>query len=151
MGKNELVEEIKKILKGDPELERQWEDFIHITSITDLLKSFKILFFFIRKIIYLVEYVQAELGQLEKDERLEVVVTVLDDLIQFKGWVVWIEAFDHILFELAVSQVVAALDNQFGTGSWFKIPEANKDIDTANFLIAGASKSFGQPEIDNTG
>jgi hypothetical protein len=137
-----IVEKIKRILLTDPEVKVKWDDLTHITSIADALNSFKLLFFFIKKLVYVIEIVQAEFGGMEKEERIDYAAQVLDDLISFSGWAFWLEAVDYMFFKFAISQVVAALDDRYGTGSWFTNYDAIKNIDKDELYIKATRKEF---------
>lgn len=137
-----IVEKIKRILLTDPEVKEKWDDLTHITSIADALNSFKLLFFFIKKLVYVIEIVQAEFGGMEKEERIDYAAQVLDDLISFSGWAFWLEAVDYMFFKFAISQVVAALDDKYGTGSWFTNYDAIKNIDKDELYIKATRKEF---------
>lgn len=144
-----IVEKLKRILLADPEVKEKMDDLIHITSIPDALKTFKLLYFFIKKLVYVIELIQVEFDGLDKDKRIEIAAEMLDDLIKFSGWAIFIESFDYFIFKLLISQVVAALDDRYGNGSWFRNPEANASIDYNNILIASITKEF-PPEEEKT-
>lgn len=133
MDKN-IVLKIKEILYNDPEVKERWEDLVSITSFVDFLKSFKLIYFFIKKLVYVIEFIEAELGKMSKEERIEYAAVVLDDLIVFSGWAAFIELIDGFIFKIAISQVVAALDDKFGNGSWFNNSIASSDIDPSGCL-----------------
>ena len=145
-----IIEKLKRILLADPEVKDKLKDLTSITSVADALKTFKLLYFFIKKLVYVVELIQAEFGGMEKEQKVEVAAALLDDLIKFSGWAIFIETFDYLIFKLLISQVVAALDDRYGSESWFKNVDANSSIDYNNILISGVTKEF-PPEEEKTG
>jgi len=138
----DMVEKIKKILLNDPEVKEKWEDLTHISSIADALKTFKLLFFFITKLVYVIEIIQVEYSGMTKEERIENAAQVLDDLIKFSGWAIFIEAFDYMIFKLVISQVVAALDDKYGSGSWFQNVAAAYEIDPDSKLSSAIKVEY---------
>lgn len=141
-----IINKISNILVGDPEVNEKWNDLTHISSFSDALKSFKLLFFFIKKLVYVIETVQAEFGDelMTKEQRIEYAAEILDTLVKFTGWAGWLEAFDGIIFKFAISQVVASLDDRFGSGSWFLNQDAKKNIDSNDLYIKLIQKEFGK-------
>ena len=65
-----IIEKLKRILLADPEVKEKWDDLIHITSIDDALKTFKLLYFFVKKLVYVIELVQVSYDSISKDERI---------------------------------------------------------------------------------
>lgn len=137
-----IIEKIKNVLLNDPEVKEKWEDLTHIDSIADALKSFKLLYFFVKKLVYVIEMIQAEFGAMTKEERIDYAAQVLDDLINFSGWAFWVEAVDYTIFKFMISQVVAALDDKFGTGSWFRNTMAVNAIDPSKNLESKIRSDF---------
>jgi len=141
-----IIEKLKRILLSDPEIKEKWDDLIHITSVGDALKTFKLLYFFIKKLVYIVEYVQVTYSAMTKEERIEVASDLMDDLIKFSGWAVFLEAFDGMIFKLIISQVVAGLDDRYGSGNWFLNDEAVLDIDADSILVDISDSEFNTNE-----
>lgn len=137
---NDIISKIKQILLNDPEVKEKWDDLTHITSLGDALKSFKLLYFFITKLVYVIEVIQAQYSGMSQDERIDYAAKTLDDLIQFKGWAIFMEPFDYMFFKFVISQVVAGLDSKYGTGHWFNNETAKASLDSGNHLANAAAK-----------
>lgn len=137
-----IVNKIKEILLEDQEIKDSWDDLTHISSLQDALKTPKLLYFFIQKLVYVIELIQAEFHSITKEERIEYAAQVLDDLISFSGWFFWLEALDYQIFKLIVSQIVVAIDEKFGSGSWFIKDSARVSIDPVTVLEDATKKKF---------
>lgn len=114
------VAKVKELLFSDAEAKTKWEDLTHISGWNDFWKSFSLVFWFGKRIVYCVEMVQKEYTLCTEAERIEVAAEVLDDLVEFKGWMKILEPFDDKLFRIILSSAVAALNGQFGNGAWYK-------------------------------
>jgi len=114
----EIYEIVKESLLNDPEVKSKWNDLVHITSVVDFLNSFSILYWFTKKVALAVEYVQAELGTISKEEKIDLAAKLLDDIIVFEGWATVFEPFDGFAFKLIISAAVNALNEKFGK-DWF--------------------------------
>ena len=66
---NDIISKIKQILLNDPEVKEKWDDLTHITSLGDALKSFKLLYFFITKLVYVIEVIQAQYSGMSQDRK----------------------------------------------------------------------------------
>jgi len=108
------VEKVKELLFEDPDVKLQWEDLTHVDGFTDFLKSIKIIAWFGKRIVLVVETVQKHYNLIPANKRLEVAAAVLDDLIKFKGWSAWLEAFDEKIFKAILALIVDQLDDRFG-------------------------------------
>lgn len=137
-----IVNKIKEILFEDQEIKDSWDDLTHISSLQDALKTPKLLYFFIQKLVYVIELIQAKFHSITKEERIEYAAQVLDDLISFSGWFFWLEALDYQIFKLIVSQIVVAIDEKFGSGSWFIKDSARVSIDPVTVLEDATKKKF---------
>jgi hypothetical protein len=136
-----IISKVKEVLLNDPEVKAKWYQFTTIKSISDLLTAAKSLFWLAQRIVFLLEYVQKEIGAMTKDERIEAAALLLDDLIVFKGWASVFELFDYMVFKLLISQAVAALDDKFGK-DWLTNNVVANELDKAGNLISKANEVF---------
>lgn len=145
----EIYQKIKEALFNDPEVKEKWNDLIHIDSISDFLKSFKLLFWMAKKIVYVVELAQAEYDAIDKSERIDLAAKLLDDIIVFDGWAKIFEPFDGFAFKLIISGAVNALDDKFGSGNWFKNTLASAELDNTGVLSSLLGNIFSSNEDEN--
>jgi hypothetical protein len=124
MGKDELyaaVAQVKERLFADPEVKANWEALTHINSWGTFLSSFTVVFWFAKLIAYHVEYVQKEYNACTEAERIDVAAILFDELVEFKGWMRFLEPIDDKIFKIIISAAVAALNGQFGKGAWYTV------------------------------
>jgi hypothetical protein len=110
------------IAKGHELLKERISDAqISFRSVSEMLKSFKVIYDLILAVVFTVEEVYYEYKLCTEDERIEVAAEILDDLILFKGWLAFLEPIDKWAFKLLLSAGVQALNDRYGKGSWPKI------------------------------
>ena len=117
MGKEELKQAViaaKNMLFNDPEMKTKLEDLTHISGAKDFLNTFPLLWWLLKRVVYVVEVVTVEFNQCSHEERLDVAAELLDELITFKGWLALFEPFDGLLFRLLLSAAVQALNDWLG-------------------------------------
>jgi hypothetical protein len=110
----QAVAKVKELLFEDPDVKLQWEDLTHVDGFSDFLKSVKIIAWFSKRIVLVVETVQKHYNLIPADKRIDVAAQVLDDLVKFKGWARMLEAFDEMLFKVIITMVVDQIDDRFG-------------------------------------
>ena len=129
---DEAIAKIKQMLLENEEVKAKLDDLVHIKNFSDFLKSFSLIWFLLKRIVLCVEIVQKEYSMLTESERLDAAAQVLDDLITFKGWFAWLEAFDKTIFRVALSAAVQGLNDLFGN-KW--INSIENVMKTLNFNI----------------
>ena len=94
------------------ETKNQIHDILKIENFKDFLHGFAVVWQLLQKVVAVVEYMWSELGDIEKDDRIEYAAEALDQMIQFPFW---LEPFDKKLFKVAISAAVQALNERFKT------------------------------------
>lgn len=134
MGSTNLEQailKVKELLFEDAEFKAKLELLKSIKGFGDLLKAFPALWWILKALVPAVEYVYQEYHLCSEEERIDVAAKLLDDLIEFKGWLSVFEPFDNMMFKLIISSAVQALNDKFGK-AWFASGE--KTYSAANFV-----------------
>ena len=117
MSEENLKNAIKKaneLLFNNNEVKKKIDELKSITNIATLITSFSSLWWLIKRVVFVVEIIQKEYNLCTEEERIEVAATLLDELIQFKGWAMIFEAFDKIIFKLLISAAVQSINEKIG-------------------------------------
>jgi hypothetical protein len=117
MSKENLKQSVikaKNLLLQNDEFKSKLSDLVKVESLSDFLKSFKLIYDITKQVVYAVEIVQVEYNLCSKEEKIDVAAELLDDIIDFKGWALFIEPFDGLIFKVIISGAVSALNDKLG-------------------------------------
>ena len=127
----------KELLFADPDMKEALQKLSEIRNFKSLLEAFASLWWLLKRVVFVVEIVNKEYNDCTEEERIEVASKLLDDLIEFRGWLSVFEPFDNYLFKLLLSAAVSSINEKIGKfwliwllekvgiASWF---EAAKEI-----------------------
>ncbi len=114
------VQKAVELLTCDVGTKALIEQLKSIHSFGDLIKFFKILWTFLKRLVLVTEWIYKEYHLVNETERIEVAANILDNLIVFRGWMSIFEPFDQWLFKMIISAAVQALNDKYGN-DWLSL------------------------------
>lgn len=116
MGNNlkEAIEKAKELVFKGIDYKNTMQAISKINSFATLVSAFNILWLLLKQIAVAVEMVQKEYKMCSEAERIEVAAQLLDELVEFRGWLSIFEPFDGYMFKLLISAAVNALNDKYG-------------------------------------